>query len=60
MFVFKKKNRINNDEIKEVLYKSMFSSSVHSKIIRQSAKKSSEDQKELIKRYDKLKGVVSC
>jgi ribosomal protein L5 len=60
MFAFKKKNRINNDEIKEVLYKSMFNSSVHSKIIRQSAKKSSEDQKKLIKQYDELKEIASC
>jgi Na+-translocating ferredoxin:NAD+ oxidoreductase RnfG subunit len=60
MLAFKKKNRINNDEIKEVLYKSMFNSSVHSKIIRQSAKKSSEDQKKLIKQYDELKEVASC
>jgi Na+-translocating ferredoxin:NAD+ oxidoreductase RnfG subunit len=60
MFAFKKKNRINNDEIKEVLYKSMFNSSVHSKIIRQSAKKSSEDQKKMIKQYDELKEIVSC
>jgi hypothetical protein len=60
MFAFKKKNKVNNDEIKEVLYKSMFNSSVHTKIIRQSARKSSEDQKELIKRYNKLKEVASC
>lgn len=60
MFAIGKKNRINNDEIREILYKSMFNSSVHSKIIRQSAKKSSEDQKKLIKQYDKLKRVVAC
>ncbi len=60
MFAFKKKNKINNDEIKDVLYESMFSSSVHAKIIRQSARKSSEDQKELIKKYDKLKEAVAC
>ncbi len=60
MFAFKKKNKVNNNEIKEVLYKSMFNSSVHAKIIKQSARKSSEDQKELIKKYDKLKETVAC
>ncbi len=60
MFAFNDKNKIGNKEVKDVLLKSMFNSSVHSKIIKQSAKKSSEDQKELIEKYDKLKKVSSC
>jgi len=60
MFKFKNKNRIDNEEIREVLYKSMFNSSVHSKIIREAARKSSEEQKALVEKYDKMKKAVSC
>lgn len=47
-----RKNR--EKEIKELIFKKYFSSSKHKKIIKEAARKSAEDQKMLMKKYEKM------
>ena len=53
MFFLKKKK---NNEIKEFVLKNYFNAKAQKRYVKEAAKKSAQDQREMLKRYDKLFG----